>query len=110
MLRLEAGNVSPEEEHFQLAYGDVQTQSPGEWIPVARVAVPEGEAIRMEFLLDESRREDAPICETARAQVQYFLITKGESDPWKYAIYHCGTSANVYSEIHWSYHPSSKPT
>ena len=26
-------------------------------------------------------------------------------DPWSYAIYHCGTAANIYSPVHWSYFP-----
>ena len=26
-----------------------------------------------------------------------------EEDPWEYARYHCGTAANIYSTVHWSF-------
>jgi hypothetical protein len=38
-----------------------------------------------------------------KADLDFFLVEKGESDPWAYALYHCGTSSNVYSSVHWSF-------
>jgi hypothetical protein len=38
------------------------------------------------------------------AELNFYLVTKGEPNPWSYAQYHCGTLSNVYSSIYWSFH------
>ncbi len=40
-----------------------------------------------------------------RKESHFYLVQRGESDPWAYAQYHCGTSANIYSNVHWSFMP-----
>ena len=38
-------------------------------------------------------------------ELTFYLVEKGEKDPWRYAIYHCGTASNIYSQVHWGYFP-----
>jgi len=44
--------------------------------------------------------------EAVAAEIRFYLLDKGEPDPWAYAIHHCSTAANVYSSIHWGYFPA----
>jgi hypothetical protein len=39
-------------------------------------------------------------------ELDFYLVEKLERDPWAYAVYHCGTGANMYSRVHWSYFPT----
>ncbi len=41
----------------------------------------------------------------ARKSLDFYLVGLNKPDPWAYAIYHCNTAANMYSEVHWSYFP-----
>ena len=51
----------------------------------------------------------------ARRQLDFYLVEHRQrfrelmGDPWSYAIYHCGTAANIYSPVHWSYFPGFAP-
>lgn len=38
-----------------------------------------------------------------RRELDFYLVSKGEPDPWVYAQYHCGTASNVYFNVHWSF-------
>jgi hypothetical protein len=38
-----------------------------------------------------------------KEELDFYLVELHERDPWLYAKYHCGTIANVYSSIHWSF-------
>ena len=59
----------------------------------------------VEFLLDPTAGVEAgEAIELARKELDFYLVELNEPDPWEYAIYHCGTSANVYSQIHWGYY------
>ena len=53
-------------------------------------------------------REGAVDVEDEHSELRYGDAAKGEPNPWEYAIYHCNTSANVYSKVHWSYFPNGK--
>jgi hypothetical protein len=83
----------------------------GEWgesaLPVALVAEPVGNSFAVEFLkvpdLDQSEYER--IKQAVMKELTFYLVEKGEPDPWKYAIYHCGTASNIYSDVHWGYFP-----
>jgi hypothetical protein len=46
--------------------------------------------------------------EAARRELDFYLVELSEPDPWAYAIYHCRTMSNVYSSIHWSWHPANE--
>ena len=42
-------------------------------------------------------------------ELRYYLLDKGEPDPWNYAQYHCITAANLYSAVHWSFQRAGTP-
>lgn len=107
--RWEEGPVDKACEHFEIVYGDVNTQMPEEWIPVALVSAPKGTIFTVQFLIETSDRESRKMMDAVRRELDFYLVEKGEPDPWNYAKYHCRTGANVYSEVHWSYHPIPKP-
>lgn len=93
------GPVDSSGEHMRLCFGE-------EWKPVALLA-PTGEGrYTAEFLLDPSASgEAADAMREARKELDFYLVELNEPDPWAYAIYHCGTASNLYSSIHWEYHP-----
>jgi len=103
------GAVDKSREHFELAYSDVNTQDPEKWIPVALVSAPSGTTFRVQFLIEPSNAESRKMVDDVRSELDFYLVEKKEPDPWRYAIYHCGTGANVYSKVHWSYHPTAEP-
>ncbi|MCK4841850.1 MAG: hypothetical protein KAT04_08200 [Methylococcales bacterium] len=39
----------------------------------------------------------------AKKQLDFYFGEKQEKNPWEYAIYHCSSSANIYSPIRWVY-------
>jgi hypothetical protein len=43
------------------------------------------------------------IISRVQQELDFYLVELREANPWAYAVYHCGTSANMYSKIHWSY-------
>lgn len=97
--------------------GKVDRSSPhmklyvGEWgesaVPVALVAKPVENSFPVEFLEvpDLDRGESDRIKLAVTKELNFYLVEKGEPDPWKYAIYHCGTASNIYSQVHWGYFP-----
>jgi hypothetical protein len=51
------------------------------------------------------------IIDAAREELDFYLVEHpkgfpGTGHPWGYAIYHCNTAANMYSNVHWSYFPN----
>lgn len=77
--------------------------------PMALVGPPVELVFPVQVLLTELAQPAA--VETLRAlfrELDYYLVELGEPDPWAYAIYHCGTAANAYSKIRWSYFSGSK--
>lgn len=94
------GVVDQTGPHLRLNYRD-------RGAPVALVSWPKDTTFVVEFLLDEEQ-DDAPVNEVLRdfrRQLDFYLTEVGSPDPWNYAIYHCGTNANAYSDVHWSYWP-----
>jgi hypothetical protein len=106
-----------ESTQWEWKEGKVDRSSPhlklfvGEWgesaVPFALVAKPVGQSFAVEFLevpdLDQSEYERIKLA--VRKELTFYLVEKGEPDPWKYAIYHCGTASNIYSQVHWGYFP-----
>jgi hypothetical protein len=86
---------------MKLFYGDWGESA----LPVALVAKPVGNTFAVEFLqapeLGKSEYERVKLA--VKKELTFYLVEKGEPDPWKYAIYHCGTASNVYSQVHWGY-------
>jgi hypothetical protein len=68
---------------------------------VALVGQPENGAFPVEFLVGPDEREAASVLEDVRRELDFYLVEKGEPDPWGYAHYHCWTMANVMGKVHW---------
>ncbi len=97
------GQVDRAAPHMKLYYGDWGESA----LPVALVGTPVGKSFPVEFLtvpaLDQSQHERIKLA--VMKELTFYLVQKGEKDPWKYAMYHCGTASNIYSEVHWGYFP-----
>ncbi len=50
-------------------------------------------------------RYPLPLSADRKTELNFYLVEKGEPDPWAYAKYHCTTASNLYSSVHWSYYP-----
>jgi hypothetical protein len=110
------GVVDTNEDHFELTYGDVRSDdSP---ILVALIGHGEGRTFLVQFLdlpksqqkylfaaANEPNREQLKILERVKSELDFYLVEKGEPDPWGYAKYHCGTASNLYSKVRWGYYP-----
>jgi hypothetical protein len=92
-------------EHFEIRYGDVRKSGWDEWIPVALVSRARQELVHVEFLLDRADPGNSEIIKEVVSELNFYLLEKAEPDPWNYLRYHCGTGANIYSSVHWSYQP-----
>jgi len=89
------GTVEAQTEHFKITYGDDPT-------PVARVGRGEGKRFLIEFQVGPEQIE---IEAAVKSELDFYLVEKGEPDPWEYAKYHSGTASNLHSQVHWGYHP-----
>ena len=90
--------VAREQPHLTLAHNEHSTT-------VALVGAPVDGIFPVHFLVSRESDDDVirrVVADTVR-QLDQYLIELGEPDPWAYAIYHCGTTANLYSRVHWSY-------
>lgn len=97
------GTVDSAAPHLKLLHGAWGDSSS----PVALVARPVDGRFIVEFLpipkLNESEFQRIKL--TAMKELTFYLVEKGENDPWEYAIFHCGTQSNFYSDVHWAYFP-----
>ena len=98
------GKVDEKKEHMKLLYGEIDAGI----IPVALLAKGTGNNFIVQFILKKTipQEEANKIIEKVKEDLNFYLIEKHEKDPWAYAIYHTGTVSNMYSNVHWSYHPS----
>lgn len=103
--RWQDGAVDPREEHIELRYGELTAGSWDDWRPLGRIGRPRGKIFPVQWLISADIPENQPMVAAARQELDYYLVEKGEADPWAYAKYHCGTGANAYSIVHWSYFP-----
>lgn len=94
--------VDTDSPHMKLVFGDSA-------LAVALVAKSVGNTFVVEFLqlpeLDKKEYERIKLAVTK--ELTFYLVEKGEKDPWRYAIYHCGTASNIYSDVHWGYFPGA---
>ena len=89
--------VDQNQEHIRLFYKDSN-------VCVALVSPPIKYVFGVEFLVEMRSKNSNQIKKAFKKEIDFYLVEKEEPDPWKYAKYHCGTSANLYSEIHWSFY------
>lgn len=94
------GQVDRGREHLALSHDDLDP-------PVAVVGPAVEGVFPVEFVgVRDGDSGLAKVREAARRELDFYLIELGEPDPWAYAIYHCRTSSNVYSSVHWSWYPA----
>ena len=94
-------------EHLEIAYGDVSVRTNNkEWVSIALVSAPNGTRFSVQFLIKANSPEEQIMVDAVRKELDFYLVelsVEGRPDPWSYAQYHCGTSSNIYSNVHWSY-------
>ncbi len=95
------GKVNRDKGHFEIRCGSVDKFKPEEWVPVAIVGIPEGNTFPVEFLLSGEDPKNTGKIKAVEEELDYYLVKKGESDPWAYLQYHSTTASNLYSEVHW---------
>jgi hypothetical protein len=94
------GEVDTTRDHLRLYYKDDEQ-------PVVLVGPPDDHVFPVAFLIEDSDA-DAHAQERLRAvrkELDFYLLDVGRPNPWRYAIYHSGTSSNLYSAIHWVFSP-----
>ncbi len=91
------GAVDRCQDHFELRYGSADAS--GDWLPVALVGPASRQSFVVEFLIDRADENHQEIVKEVVGELDFYLVAKGEPDPWTYAKYHCGTAANVYSAL-----------
>lgn len=100
-------SVDPKSDHFEILYGDPCKGGPDEWTLVALVGrSSDGGRFNLEFLIDRADSKYSEVIKSVVEELNFYLVEKGELNPWNYMIYHCGTTANLYSKVHWSFYPS----
>jgi hypothetical protein len=98
------GYVDPTKEHIELRYGDAHSSPYESWRPVALIGKPKNCNFPVTWLMERDNAENTAMLDEARKELDFYLIEVGGPDPWGYAMYHCNTSANMYSMVHWSYY------
>jgi len=101
------GPVDPAGEHIELRYGDASRDGYDHWTPVALIGRPKHRTFPLRWLSGG----DPGIISAVQQELDFYLVEHPKDfpdtgHPWEYAIYHCGTGANMYSKVHWSYFPS----
>src|SRR3990172_5578682 len=87
------GIVNTGDEHFEITYGDDPS-------PIALVGRGRGRSITVQLFSPAG--QSAGDAKEAHAKVEeelrFYFVELNEPDPWAYAIYHCTTDANLYSQ------------
>ena len=95
--------VDRTKEHFELRYGSANDQDWDQWMPVALISRPRVDLVNVEYLVDLNDPRYAETISKVQNEIQFYMFELNNSDPWAYAQYHCGTSSNLYSTVHWSF-------
>ncbi|MBN2419652.1 MAG: hypothetical protein JXL81_09730 [Deltaproteobacteria bacterium] len=109
LYQLVTGEVNESEEHIALDYGSYNDSVADQFIPVARVCKSGKKFFKVEFFIKPDSPEEKKIIDEVNKELDFYLIEIVKNgypgNPWYYAINHCGSSANVYSKVHWTYFP-----
>jgi len=103
--RWQEGVVDSQKKHIELRYGDAGTSNYEDWQPIARIGKTKQNIFIVEWLITPDTPEHQSMIAKTRNELDFYLVEKGEPDPWAYALYHCNTASNIYSRVHWSYFP-----
>lgn len=106
MYTLVIGNVDRSKEHFELRYGDRQLCPWDDMLPVARLGRIQEDVVAIEYLIDQRLADNQKVIEAVDREITYYIIEKGEQNPWGYAKYHCTSTASMYSSVRWSFYPA----
>ena len=104
--RWEDGTVDEATEHIELRHGDAATTPYENWFSIARIGKPTHHRFRVQWLLKADGVQNQAMVADARRELDFYLVDKNEPNPWAYARYHCTTTANMYSRVHWCYFPN----
>ncbi len=102
IIKIEQGAVDRAVEHFELYYDSSREKLESQKL-VALLGPPQNGIVLLEYLVGDSYPNSIAIRDAVHEQVEYYLISKREAKPWLYAQHHCGTLANVYSDVHWGF-------
>jgi hypothetical protein len=97
------GTVDTKKEHIGIWYRNLTE-------PLAYVAPKTKKNIIVQFFIspDDNNKAKRILYDICK-ELDFYLVEHGPTsifeDAWEYAKYHCGTSANVYSNVHWNYFP-----
>ena len=100
------GPVDRSLEHIEIRYGSVNDGGWESWVPAALVGKPKDRTFPVELLLPEDDPLNGEIIKAVKKELNFYLVKlaeRGEEDLWAYALYHCNTASNIYSNVHWSY-------
>jgi hypothetical protein len=101
------GKVDTSKEHVKILYGDPNKTCWDDFRTVALLSPPVDQTYTVEFLVAPEGPYEVEMINAVKKELDFFLIEKGEENPWAYVEYHCGTAANLYSNVHWAFCPKS---
>jgi hypothetical protein len=90
------GLVDKNSEHIKITYKENSD-------PFALIGKGDGKKFIVQFLNNKDQPNNEEILRYVIHDIDYYLIDLEERDPWRYAQYHCTTSSNIYSDVHWGY-------
>ena len=91
------GKVDSSKEHIEIKYGDIHNP-----LSVAIVSPPFKRVFTVQFLIEDNKRNEA-IRKSIKVELDFYLLEKGEPNPWVYMKHHCTSSGNMYSKVYWIY-------
>jgi hypothetical protein len=103
--RWKEGKVNTTEDHIQISYGNPEDSDWKRWPKIALLSPPKEKQFTVQFLPAAKGRREQDMIRKVRRELDFYLVEKKEENPWGYARYHCGTAANIYSKVHWSFFP-----
>lgn len=89
---LQEGTVDTGKEHIKIVYGD-------DLLPMCLLQ-PHGDAFVVRFLVQEDEKNGQMIANVWR-ELKLHLIDKRMPSTWRYAILHCSSAENIFSQVHW---------
>jgi len=95
MAKWVEGSVDVNDDHIKICFDKEAT-------PTAIVSNSQGK-ITVQFLGDRS--SDSEALQAVIRELDFYFIELNKEDPWDYAIYHCWSTSNLYSDVHWDYFP-----
>lgn len=96
------GEVDRSRHHIRLTCGDTADTRPQDLRTVAFVGKPSKGVFHVQLVVSGHEPAEAEMMDAVRRQLDFYLVEKGEDDPWAYALYHCNTAASLCSRVHWS--------